>query len=250
MTHKEEVKLNRFLTKCQAMEDIALCMLGDNGRWHNGTGKEKLVYEVDKAEISDTKVVLAGSFGHKFNIKIGGEWKKPMELTDKELEEIIDAKFKMVKAKKAKEEAKKAKSEKKVEKKVKKAEKKKAKLKKDDYTNTTYLDVYKRVVDIMHDKTGYAPDRDIKDEENEEIAICLDFDGNEQKYWSNAKAFVGGDPDEESIFEVVADLYAKYEKLASRWDAEFADHCSILGEVDVEDTSPAGIMKALDKAGL
>lgn len=246
MTHKEEVKLNRFLAKCEAMRDIALCMLGDKGHWEDGTGKKKLVYQVDKAEISDTKVVLAGSFGHKFNIKIGGEWKKPMELTDYDLEELIDARLKIVKAKKEKEEAKKAKSEKKIEK---KAEKKKAEPT-NDYTNTTYLDVYKRVVDIMHDKTGYAPDRDIKDEKNEEIAICLDFDGNEQKYWSNAKAFVGGDPDEPSIFDEVADLYAKYEKLASRWDAEFADHCSILGEVDVEDTSPAGIMKALDEAGL
>lgn len=246
MTHKEEVKLNRFLAKCEAMRDIALCMLGDKGHWEDGTGKKKLVYQVDKAEISDTKVVLAGSFGHKFNIKIGGEWKKPMELTDYDLEELIDARLKIVKAKKEKEEAKKAKSEKKIEK---KAEKKKAEPT-NDYTNTTYLDVYKRVVDIMHDKTGYAPDRDIKDEENEEIAICLDFDGNEQKYWSSAKAFVGGDPEETSIFDEVADLYAKYEKLASRWDAEFADHCSILGEVDVEDTSPAGIMKALDEAGL
>ena len=113
MTHKEEVKLNRFLTKEDAMRDIALCMLGDNGRWHDGTGKDKLVYEVDAAEISDTKVVLAESYNHKFNIKIGGEWKKPMELTDRDLEEIIEARLKIVKAKKAKS-----------EKKVKKAEKK------------------------------------------------------------------------------------------------------------------------------
>ena len=261
MTHKEEVKLHRFLTKCQAMEDIANCMLGDNGRWYDGTGKEKLVYQVDKAEISDTKVVLAGSFGHKFNIKIGGEWKKPMRLIDYDLEELIDARLKIVKAKKEKEEAKKAKSEKKVEKvekKVEKAEKKKAKPKKDDYTNTTYLDVFKRVVGIMNDKTGYAPnDEEIEDEENGEIDICLDFDGWEHRVWQNARTFLGGwteedadDYETQSIFELVADLDMKYEKLASRWDAEFAKNCRILGQVDVEDTSPAGIMKALDKAGL
>ena len=247
MTHKEEVKLNRFLAKCEAMRDIALCMLGDKGHWEDGTGKKKLVYQVDKAEISDTSVVLAGSFGHKFNIKIGGEWKKPMELTDYDLEELIDARLKIVKAKKEKEEAKKAKSEKKVE----KVEKKKAKPKKDDYTDTTYLDVFDRVLGIMHKKTGYAPnDEEIEDEENDEVDICIDFDGWEHKTWSNVKAFVGGDPDEESIFEVVADLDARYEKLASRWDAEFAKNCRILGQVDVEDTSPAGIMKALDEAGL
>ena len=103
----------------------------------------------------------------------------------------------------------------------------------------------------MHKKTGYAPnDEEIEDEENDEVDIGIDFDGWEHKTWSNVKAFVGGDPDEESIFEVVADLDARYEKLASRWDAEFAKNCRILGQVDVEDTSPAGIMKALDEAGL
>lgn len=137
------------------------------------------------------------------------------------------------------------------------AEKKEAKPTKDDYTNTTYLDVYKRVVDIMNDKTGYAPSGDIKDEENEEIDICLDFDGWEYRVWQNARTFLGGwteeddgDYERQSIFELVDDLYSRYEKLADRWLAEFADHCSILGEVNVKDSSPAGIMKALDEAGL
>ena len=131
----------------------------------------------------------------------------------------------------------------------KKVAKKKAEPKK-NYKNATYMDVFKRVVGIMNDKTGFAPYDDIEDEENGEIDICTDYDGDEHKTWSNAKAFVGGDPEESSIFEEVADLDAKYEKLASRWDAEFASSCRILGKVDVKDTSPAGIMKALDKAGL
>lgn len=244
MTHKEEVKLNRFLAKCEAMRDIALCMLGDNGHWEDGTGKKKVVYEVDKAEISDTTVVLSESRNHKFNIKVG-ELKKQMELTDKELEELIDARLKIVKA------------EKKVKKVEKKAEKKKAKPTK-DYTNTTYMDVFDRVLGIMHDKTGYAPnDEEIEDEENGVVDICLDFDGWEHRVWQNVRTFLAGgteedddDYEKQSIFELVDDLYTRYEKLADRWLAEFADHCSILGEVNVEDTSPAGIMKALDEAGL
>lgn len=130
------------------------------------------------------------------------------------------------------------------------AKKKKAQLKK-NYANATYMDVFKRVVGIMNDKTGYAPnDDEIEDEENYGVDICIDDDGFDHKTWSNVKAFVGGDPEEPSIFEEVADLDAIYYKLANRWEAEFAKNCRILGKVDVKDTSPAGIMKALDKAGL
>lgn len=127
--------------------------------------------------------------------------------------------------------------------------KKKAKPK--DYKGVTYMDVFKRVLDIMDNKTGYAPIADdIEDEENGEVDICIDDDGFEHKYWTNVKAFVGGDPDESSIFDEVADLDSIYYKLASRWDAEFCNSCRILGKVNVKDNSPAGIMKALDKAGL
>ena len=177
---------------------------------------------------------------HRTYIATVPGWKMKMEIRDAEVVELIDEGVEKALKK----------AEKKVEKvkKVKKAEKKEAKPKKNDYTDTTYLDVYKRVVDIMNDKTGYAPD-DVESED-EEVDICIDDDGDEHKYWSSAKAFVGGDPKEPSIFDEVADLYSKYYKLASRWDAEFADSCSILGEVKVKDTSPAGIMKALDEAGL
>lgn len=128
---------------------------------------------------------------------------------------------------------------------AKKSEKKKATSKKKEYT---YMDVFKRVYDFMSHNTGFAPE-DIESEDDE-VDICLDDDGNEHTTWTNAKAFVGGDENEESIFEVIADLDMKYDKLASRWDAEFCNSCRILGKVNVKDTSPAGIMKALDKAGL
>lgn len=119
-----------------------------------------------------------------------------------------------------------------------------------DEKSVTYVDVYNRVVDIMNDKTGFAPVDEIEDAEKGEIDICIDYDGWEHKTWTNARAFVGGDEKEASIFEEVADLDRDYEDLASRWDAEFCSSCRILGTVDVKDTSPAGIMKALDEAGL
>lgn len=243
----EEVKLNRFLTKLNAMRDVAECLLSDIGTSGDGTGRNRLVFQVDKSEISDTCVKYSGTWEGKYTIHVGG-WRGKWFVTDQEFEHILDEVVYNYEQKQKKLKAKKN-AVKKVEKKVKKVEKKKAEPTK-DCTNTTYLDVYKRVVDIMNKKTGYAPDRDIKDEENEEIDICIDDDGNEHKSWSSAKAFVGGDPKETSIFDEVADLYAIYDKLASRWDAGFADNCSILGEVDVKDTSPDGIMKALDEAGL
>ena len=75
--------------------------------------------------------------------------------------------------------------------------------------------------------------------------------------WQNVRTFLGGwteedddDYEKQSIFDLVAHLDMKYDKLDSRWDAEFAKNCRILGKVNVKDNSPAGIMKALDKAGL
>lgn len=230
MTHKEEVKLNRLQMKLEIELQIIQTLLNECGDWHDGTGKDKLVLRVlNEVDVEEATV----HFIHDtFVMKVSG-WKIKYTIDDNVLIAALKEGMKKAKA----------------QNKVKKAEKKKeAKPKKNDYTNTTYLDVYKRVVDIMNDKTGYAPD-DVESED-EEIDICIDDDGDEHKYWSSAKAFVGGDPKEPSIFDEVADLYSKYYKLASRWDAEFADSCSILGEVKVKDSSPAGIMKALDEAGL
>lgn len=234
MTHKQEVKLNRLQMKLEIELQIIQTLLNECGDWHDGTGKDKLVLRVfNEVDVEEATVHF---INNKFVMKVSG-WKIKYTIDDNTLTAGL------------KEGMKKAKAQKKVEKKAeKKVEKKEAKTKKNDYTNTTYLDVYKRVVGIMNDKTGYAPD-DVESED-EEIDICIDPDGDEHKYWSNAKAFVGGDPDEPSIFDEVADLDAKYFKLASRWDAQFCSCCRILGQVDVKDTSPAGIMKALDEAGL
>lgn len=237
MTHKQEVKLNRLQMKLEIELQIIQTLLNECGDWHDGTGKDKLVLRVFEGERLEASIFKSNKY-RTYIATVPG-WKMKMEIRDAEVVELIDEGVEKALKK----------AEKKV-KKVKKAEKKEAKPKKNDYTNTTYLDVYKRVVDIMNKKTGYDPDRDIKDEENEEIDICIDPDGDEHKYWSSAKAFVGGDPEESSIFDEVADLDAIYFKLASRWDAQFCSSCRILGQVDVKDTSPAGIMKALDEAGL
>lgn len=235
MTHKEEVKLNRFLAKEDAMRDIALCMLGDNGRWHDGTGKEKLVYEVDAAEISDTKVVLAESYNHKFNIKIGGEWKKPMELTDRDLEEIIEAKFKMVKAKKEKEEAKKAAAI-------------QAK------SNVSYLDVVKRVAKYVKEHGGYV----VKFTEDENAKITMTIGGGHTMIWDNAKDFVSAtfdsnhyaDFDDRKCVSIFAALFhweCKYYKLAYPSLKKLVKDLKPLTTIGAEPKFPFQIMKELDK---
>ena len=237
MTHKEEVKLHRFLAKCDAMRDIALCMLGDNGHWEDGTGKKKLVYQVDKAEISDTSVVLAESYNHKFNIKIGGEWKKPMELTDKDLEGIIDAKFKLVKAKKEKEEAKKAKEV-------------QAKSK------VSYLDVVKRIAKYAKEHGGYV----VKFTEDENAKITMTIGGGHTMIWDNAKDFVSAtfdhkhfaefdDPDRKcvSIFAALYVWRCKYYKLAYPSLMKLVDNLMPLTEIGSKPKFPFQIMKELDK---
>lgn len=236
MTHKEEVKLNRFLAKCDAMRDIALCMLGDNGRWHDGTGKEKLVYEVDAAEISDTKVVLdERSYNHLFNIKIGGEWKKPMELTDRDLAELINTKFKMVKAKKAKEEAKKA-----------AAIQAKSKV--------SYLDVVKRIAKYVKEHGGYV----VKFTEDENAKITMKIGGGHTMIWDNAKDFVSAtfdgkhfaDFDDRNCVSIFAALFhweCKYYKLVYPSLRKLVKDLMPLTKLGAKPMFTFQIMKELDK---
>ena len=238
MTHKEEVKLNRFLAKSDAMRDIALCMLGDNGRWSDGTGKGKVVYEVDKAEISDTTVVLAESYNHKFNIKIGGEWKKPMELTDRDLEELIDAKLKIVKEMKAKEEAKKAAAI-------------QAK------SNVSYLDVVKRVAKYVKEHGGYV----VKFTEDENAKITMAIGGGHTMIWDNAKDFVSAtfdskhfaDFDDRKCVSIFAALYvweSKYYKLAYPSLKKLVKDLMPLTKIGSKPKFPFQIMKEFDKLNI
>ena len=233
MNKKMSMKLLELSIKYSILHEIVDSLKNNKGKWWTEAESKT---EPPLWPKKDSKMVYTSHSGNAIvdagygTLYVGdcGQFECP--ITDPELLELINA----IRPK-----------QKKVAKKKKKAQPK------NDYKNATYMDVFKRVIGIMNDKTGYAPfDGHIKDEEHGEVEIGLDYDGDELKTWSNAKAFVGGDPEEPSIFEEVADLDAKYDKLASRWEAEFAGHCSILGKVDVKDTSPAGIMKALDKAGI
>lgn len=276
MNHKEEVRLNRLLSKMGAMYEAVQCMVSGIGTWDDGTGKNRLVYQVDKSEFSDVRITTDGGDWADYYIHLGGT-KIKFKLSDDDLLEVIREGIAKVTKKAVKttvtkkpeqiiDELKKQvrglkKRIKELESSLEDAQSEIHSLKEKyepqtenekyewDENTVTYLDVYRRVVEIMRNRTGYAPD-DVEDAEDGEIDICVDFDGNEHKTWTNARAFVGGDEEETSIFEEVWDLDSRYDKLASRWDAEFCDACRILGEVNVEDTSPVGIMKALDEAGL
>ena len=130
-----------------------------------------------------------------------------------------------------------------------KLEKSNAKVKRltDMYEPVSYLECYQRVCDYMSSHGGFSPDPTLG--EDDEVSICLDYDGNEHRYWSSPRAFVGGDEDKESVFETVYRLNDVYDDLG-RWDAEFAKYSEDLANVDVKDRTPMGIMKALDEAGL
>lgn len=213
MTTETELALKQLYDKYTMLQLTLFCFTEDRaGKWLKRKGKDGTIYI---NELEDVKII-EDSNGKLRAVQTSNDYSCPIE--DGKIIDIINE----IRPKK-------------------KATPKKV----------TYMDVFKRVIDIMNDKTGFAPDADdIEDEENGEVDICIDYDGNEHKNWTNARAFVGGDLDEYSIFEVVANLDDIYDKLASRWDAEFCDSCRILGKVKVEDNSPAGIMEALDKAGL
>lgn len=137
--------------------------------------------------------------------------------------------------------------------KQKKVAKKKKAQPKNDYKNATYIDVFKRVCSYMTENTGFVPsiyeyNKDY--DENTEVDICLDYDGMVHEGWCSVRGFVGGYEDEESIFETIDAYDCRYDKL-TRWYAEFCDACRSLKNVELtKDRTPAGIMKALDKAGI
>lgn len=101
MNHKEEVKLTRYFSKLCGMRDIILCMKSELGHWGDGTGKDKLVFDVDKAEISDVRVIKIGDWSPKYGIKRPDQ-KYIEKLTDSELEAMLDEGVEKFKAEKLK----------------------------------------------------------------------------------------------------------------------------------------------------
>ena len=127
-----------------------------------------------------------------------------------------------------------------------------------DKKTVDYVECFDRVCAYMDKNTGFVPDLyyngDDELDENTEVDIMV-YDGEygdeEHETWENVRDFVGGNEKAESIFERLAWLEHKYYKLASRWLASFANSCKSLGSVELtKDRTPAGIMKALDKAGI
>jgi len=97
MTHKEEVKLHRFLAKCEAMRDITLCMLGGNGHWEDGKGKDKLVLRVlNEMDVEEATVHFVSG---KFVVKVSG-WKVKYTIDDKSLVAALKEGMKKAKSQK------------------------------------------------------------------------------------------------------------------------------------------------------
>ena len=233
MKKKTELALKQLYDKYTMLHLTLFCLTEKrDGKWLKRKGKDGTIYI---NELEDVKIIEDNN-GILRAVQISNDYSCPID--DEKIIDIINE------------------IRPKPKKVAKKSKKKKAQPKKKDYNGVTYMDVFKRVVDIMHNKTGYAPYAgDIEDEENGEVNI--DLDEGEHKVWQNVRTFLGGWTEEDddgyetqSIFDLVDDLDMRYEKLASRWDAQFCDSCRILGTVYVEDNTPAGIMEALDKAGL
>lgn len=230
MTHKEEVRLNRLLAKIEAMRDIVLCLQSELGRWDDGTGKERLVFQVDKAEISDVCVKHQGTFEGKYCIQIGG-FKGKFNLTDTDLEKIIDEGVESFEKRKAK-------------------AKQKADAEKQKKSKIGYMDVFKRVADFLK-KNGYT----ISTPKDEQDPIVMKVGTNLLK-WNNVKDFVSAksDPnrnwDKEgyiSIFRVISYWTSKYYKLAYPSLRKLVNNVKVLGEVKRNAIMPFAVMKELNR---
>lgn len=230
MNHKEEVKLNRLLAKIDAMRDIILSLLSDIGTWDDGTGKNGLIYQVDKSEISDIRVTKSDGWEAKYVIRLGGT-KIKFNLSDKDLIEVIDEGVKMVKKQKLK-----------------------AKLKADEErqkkSKITNMDVFKRVADFLT-KNGYRITTP-KDENSEILMKC----GTVRLWWHNLKDFISADYGEHgnwddegyiSIFKVISYWKHKYYKLCYPSLRTLVDKVGVLSDVDENAKVPVAVMDELNR---
>lgn len=233
MTHKEEVRLNRLLAKIEAMRDIVLCLQSELGRWDDGTGKKSLVFQVDKAEISDVCVKHQGTFDGKYCIQIGG-FKGKFNLTDTDLEKIIDEGVESFERRKAK-------------------AKQRADAERQKKSNVSYIDVFKRVSEFIK-KNGYG----INTPSKETDAVVMKI-GKNILHWTNVKDFVSATFDGKhhanfgtewncpSIFATVGCWTRKYYKLAYPSLKKLVDKMKVLGEVSEGAIVPVAVMDELNR---
>lgn len=232
MTHKEEVKLNRLLAKIDAMRDIVLCLLSEKGRWNDGTGKDRLAFQVDKAEISDVCVKkTATEYPYMFSIVCGNS-KVKFNVTDEDLVAVLEDGVEKVKD--AKEKA-----------------KQKADEERQKKSNVSYMDVFNRVAKFLK-ANGYNPTTP-KDENDK---IVMKVAGN-VLLWNNVKEFISapwkkhhanfGDEGCVNIFRAVACWKNHYWKLAYPSLRKLVDKVKVLGEVNDNAVVPVAIMDELDR---
>lgn len=230
MTHKEEVELNRLLAKIGAMNDVVLSLLADKGHWEDGTGKGRLVFQVDRAEISDVRVTMSPWSSNGYFIHLGGT-KIKFPITDKDMEDVLNAGVNKVKE-----------------------EKIKAKMKADEErqkkSKVSNMDVFNRVAAFLK-KNGYSITT--PKDENEPIRMKV---GTVNVKWNNLKDFVSagfgehGNWDNEgyiSIFNVISYWTHKYYKLAYPSLRKLVDKVEVLGKVPETAKVPVAIMDELNK---
>ena len=257
MTHKEEVKLNRFLTKLDAMRDVVLCLLSGKGTSGDGTGKDKLVFQVDKSEISDTCVKHNGTWEGKYSLHIGGGRGKWF-VTDQDFEYILDEvehNYEQKQKKlKAKQDAK---------------EQKKSKM--------TWVDVFKRVVKYIQENTNYAIYLGEKDSEwkidfkkpyEEWFEGCDDNTPVELRFskyymrWRSVKEFLAA-PWEGHHANLQGDDSVSFLLALNHWDCKYdrlvfgclktmVKNLNLLVQVDFDPKTakPVTLMKEFDRLGI
>lgn len=229
-TRKEKVELNRLLMKLDGMRDVVLCLLSGTGKWDDGTGKGKMVFQSDKCEISDVRVFKRHDWSDNYSLRIGDS-RIVYEITDEELVEVLNNGVKRVKEQKLK-----AKSKDDEER------QKKSKI--------TNMDVFKRVADFLT-KNGYHITTP-KDENAEIIMKC----GTVKLWWHNLKDFVSADYGEHgdwdrdgyiSIFKVISYWRHKYYKLCYPSLRKLVDKVGVLADVDEQAKVPVAVMDELNR---
>ena len=255
MTHMEEVKLNRFLTKLNAMRDVAECLLSDIGTSGDGTGKNRLVFQVDKSEISDTCVKYNGTWEGKYTLHVGG-WNGKFFVTDQDFEHILDEVVHKVE----------------VEKKQKQLEADK-KLQKS--SNVGWVDVFKRIVKYIKENSNYTIYLGVGDSKkkidfkkpyeewfvgcDENTPVELRFSGHFMR-WNSVKEFLvapwekhSGNPDTDNFASLLRAIHywdCKYDRLVLNSLRKLVDNLHELVRVDADASVPVVLMQELDKFGI
>ena len=230
MTHKEEVKLRRLLEKLCAQRDIVLSLLADKGKRGDGTGKDRLVFQVDRAEFSNVKVTAADYY-YKFKIHLVGT-KTTYGVTDDDMSSVLGEVVKKVK-----EEKKQAKA--------------KADAERQKKSKIGYMDVFTRVAAFIK-KNGYT----ISTPTGENDKVRMNVSGNVLK-WNSVKDFICagwekhhanfGDDGCVSIFRAVSCWTHKYWKLVYPSLKTLVDKMKVLGEVDEQAILPVAVMDELNR---